>query len=192
MFGGVDNEPDLDTLLRKIAVKYSEDPDGEWAEKYGTNFENDEFVMRTYCWSDCSCGWDDMEFDEPHSKDCYQSLVDKELREKYGWKRDRYGTIDSPSKMSYDEREKIQDRVYKKYCKKFGLTFPSSCAVHCTCEHDNNFKKGKNGHADDCVFELPNFLHKKTGFEVRFYKYLGRSMETNMKPPIKELRKLLK
>jgi len=196
-FGAYDGEDELTSILRDIAVKYSKDSNGEWAEKYGTEFENDEFIMRCYYWGDCDCGWDDMEFDEPHSKDCYQSLVDKDL-EKLGWKKDKYDFLDSPKGMKYDECDKIRDKVYKKYCNKFNLTFPNGCAVHCTCDHEENFKKwfeenkkGKNGHSNKCALELPNFLHKKTGFEVRWYKYLGRDMEVNMKSPIKELKKLL-
>jgi len=164
---------------------------------YGVDYKNKVFEMLPYQWSDCSCGWDDMEFDELHSKDCYQSLVDKELKEKYGWKEDEFGCIESPKKISYNAREKIKDYVYKKYCKKFGLTFPSGCAVHCTCEHDDNFKKwfeenkkGKNGHADDCVLELPNFKHYKSGFEVRWYKYISRGMEYNKDISNKEWKKI--
>lgn len=49
----------LDTFLREFAEKYKENAD-EWAEKYGTNFENDKFMMHRFCWcekDDCSwCG----------------------------------------------------------------------------------------------------------------------------------------
>ena len=156
---------------------------------YGVDYRNDVFEMRPYCWEACSCGWDEMEFNEPHSENCYQSLVEKELK-KYGWKKDKFGFLDSPKRMTYSESEKIQDKVYKKYCKKFGLTFPEGCAVHCTCEHEYNFKKwfeknkkGKNGHADDCVLELPNFKHYKSGLEIRWYKFIGRSMEYSWHQP---------
>lgn len=179
--------------------------DGEWQGGgllggeygYGVNYKNKVFEMRPYTWSDCDCGWDDMEFDEPHSKDCYQSLVDKELEEKYGWKKNEFDTFEPQKDIDYDEKEKIRDNVYKKYCKKFGLTFPGGCAVHCTCEHENNFKKwfeknkkGKNGHADNCIVELPNFKHYKSGFEIRWYKYISRGMEYNRKISNKEWGKI--
>ena len=32
-------------------------------------------------------------------------------------------------------------------------------------------------HRPTCSLELPNFRHKASGFEVRWYKYIGRSME---------------
>ena len=97
MLGSYKGEDRLTSLLRKIAVKYSQDK-GEWAEKYGTDFENEDFMMIPFCW----CG---------------------------------------------------------------------KCPV--------------------CDGIVPNFLHIKTGFEVRWYKYIGRDMETNKKPPFKELKKLL-
>ena len=97
--GKVDDEPELDTLLRKIAEKYSTNPN-DWAEKYGIDFENDEFMMHRYCWCE--------------KKDC-------------NW----------------------------------------------------------------CNGKAPNFKHKATGFEVKWYKYIGRDMEMNRKSPLKELKKLL-
>lgn len=32
----------------------------------------------------------------------------------------------------------------------------------------------ETGHKPTCSFELPNFRHKATGFEVRWYKWIGR------------------
>jgi len=46
----------IDTMLRDIAVYYERD--GEWAEKYGTEYENDIFMMHPYCWCEKeSCPW---------------------------------------------------------------------------------------------------------------------------------------
>lgn len=39
---------------------------------------------------------------------------------------------------------------------------------------------------DNCINPkdtLPNFLFKETGLAVKWYKYLGRGMEVNQKPP---------
>jgi len=48
----------LDTVLRVIAEKASIDPDGEWASKYGTQFENDVFMMHPFCWCEKpDCPW---------------------------------------------------------------------------------------------------------------------------------------
>lgn len=99
MFGAVSDEPEIDSLIRKIAVAYSQNHDQEWAEKYGTDFENDAFMMHPYCWCEKdSCLW--------------------------------------------------------------------------------------------CNGDEPNFRHKATGFEVHWYKYIGREMIYNKTPPMDELRGL--
>lgn len=151
---------------------------------YGVDYKNEVFAMNMYYWGECTCGWDEMYFDEEHEADCYQSLVDKELIDVYGWKKDKDGVLQPKIKMTYDQESTLEDGVRKKYCKQFGLTFPAGCAVHCTCTHTKRLKdwyeknkKGKEGHADDCPTVLPNFKHFKSGFEIRWYKYIGRDME---------------
>jgi hypothetical protein len=42
-------DDDLDTLLRTFAEKHKQDP-GEWAEKYGTDYEDDRVKMSRFCW----------------------------------------------------------------------------------------------------------------------------------------------
>lgn len=196
-----DIELDLVNLTEYITQK---EFNGEWQGGgvlggeygYGVDYKNNVFEMRPYYWGECNCGWNDCDFDEPHSKNCYQSLVDKDLK-KLGWKEDKSGFLNSPKGIKYPESEKIKDRVYKKYCNKFGLTFPNGCAVHCTCEHENNFKKwfeknkkGKDGHSDKCAIELPNFKHYKSGIEIIWYKWIGRDMEYSKKIPNKEWKKI--
>lgn len=44
----------------------------------------------------------------------------------------------------------------------------------CTCSAD---EEGGDRHSPECAFELPNFLHKTTGFTAAWYKYIGRGME---------------
>lgn len=82
----------LVNALKAIAIRASSDPSGEWAEKYGTDFENDVFMMHRYCWcEEDQCGW---------------------------------------------------------------------------CNGDN-----------------PNFIYKPFNFKVKWYKYIGRSMKSNMTFP---------
>ena len=58
MFGASEHDDMLDTALRKIAVTTSKDPKLEWAEKYGTLFENDVFMMHPFCWCEQDdCPW---------------------------------------------------------------------------------------------------------------------------------------
>lgn len=51
------NETILDMFLRSFAKKYSKDKN-EWFEKYGTDFENDKFMMHRFCWCEKdTCKW---------------------------------------------------------------------------------------------------------------------------------------
>lgn len=56
--GANEHDDALDTALRKIAVAASKDSKREWADKYGTCFENDVFMIHNFCWCEQeSCGW---------------------------------------------------------------------------------------------------------------------------------------
>ena len=79
--------------------------------------------------------------------------------------------------MPYDEQQRIRDDIYTKLCKKHGLS-RLGCAIHCTCGLRERAAEELPGHAKTCSLELPNFCHKVSGFEVRWYKYIGRGMET--------------
>lgn len=47
----------MDSLLRSLAEKASTNK-GEWPQKYGTDFENDVFMMHSFCWCDGDdCDW---------------------------------------------------------------------------------------------------------------------------------------
>ncbi len=67
MFGGSVADNVMETAMRVIGVGFAEP--GEWASKYGTNYENDVFAMRTQYWGDCTCGAMDTGPDEPE-RDC--------------------------------------------------------------------------------------------------------------------------
>lgn len=55
-FGGSDEDPPLEKFLRRVALKFAK-PD-EWADKYGTEFENEVFMMHPYCWCwRAGCPW---------------------------------------------------------------------------------------------------------------------------------------
>jgi len=168
-------------LCKKLKLESGFGLGGQYG--YGVDYKNEVFEMRPYYWGDCSCNQVEESFDEEHQPDCYQTLVDNELIEK-GWKRKKEGYLSAPVKLTYDQIEKIEDVIRKKYCKKFKLTFPAGCAVHCTCVHDKHFdewyennKMGRNWHSDNCELELPNFKHLKTGLEIRWYKWIGRDTE---------------
>ena len=55
--GANEHDSALDTFLRAFAEKHKED-EGEWADKYGTDFENDKFMMHRFCWCEKDdCPW---------------------------------------------------------------------------------------------------------------------------------------
>lgn len=129
MFGPSDYDSALDKILRAIAVSYSTDK-GEWAEKYGTNFENEVFLMHRFCWCDAedgSCLWC-IHGDHPD--------FERLLSERFG----------SEGGGEYD------------------------------------YQRHRARH----YYDPPNFWHKPTDFRVRWYKYIGRDVETN-KPVTEEI-----
>lgn len=73
--GGNEFDDTLDTFLRQFAEKHKES-EGEWADKYGTNFENEKAIMHRFCWCE-----------EETCPYCYsdeEQKVTDELKEKYG------------------------------------------------------------------------------------------------------------
>lgn len=143
---------------------------------YGANFENDVFAMRSFYWGDCDCGRDEREdvfwSTHEHAADCYQTELDRLEREA--------GVhYECSVVMDYDERRQIQDEIYHSLCKKYNKLY-AGCAIHCTCGVQEKWIEyiDVNGHTETCALELPNFKHKPSGFEVRWYKYIGRDMET--------------
>lgn len=105
-FGANEYDSYLDSMLRCVAEEAKQDPN-EWAEKYGTNFENDVFMMHPFCWCEKdTCPWC-----------CGCTCDDKKCS----------------------------------YCISFGK---------------EGSIPGKGA---------PNFWHKRSGFRVWWYKYIGRS-----------------
>ena len=50
---GPDKDYLVDAIIRAIAETYGDERN--WPTKYGVNYENDVFMMKSYCW----CGGDD-------------------------------------------------------------------------------------------------------------------------------------
>lgn len=142
---------------------------------YGAQYDNTVFTMRPYYWGDCTCGaeqrseaWHEA---NPHSPECYQTKLNAAQLA---------AGVQSSQKASgdYKTQSAARDAVYQKLCTEFGLSYPAGCAVHCSCGKGERAKAADIYHRPDCAVELPNFLYKPTGFEVRWYKYIGRDNET--------------
>lgn len=177
---GAGYEGILERLLRKINPN----------NLRGDEFENHVFEVFPYYWGDCTCGFDDIEFEEPHSPDCYQSALRNE-KIKAGWTENNLGWLDRPN-GNYEKTSKEEDKIYKRLCKQFGLSYPNGCAVHCTCDYNERYLKWMqqngypDGHKNNCLLEKPNFLYKPTGFQIQWYKYPLRDSYTNMKVSLDE------
>jgi hypothetical protein len=187
----------LDSALRAIAVAASTDPGGEWAEKYGTAFENDEFMMHPYCWceeDECPwCGGCAEDFGSvEHAEACYQTVL--HAREMAAGVHYSQPWNIRPGNGEYERKRAIQDAIYDRLVEEFGVS-RIGCAVHCTCGASEAFMK----RIDECQCDwhlgkgqfalggpnqqAPNFWHKPSGLQVRWYKYIGRGVETDGEPP---------
>lgn len=149
---------------------------------YGENYENDTFAMRRFYWGECDCGYDEAEAKwcdaHSHADDCYRTELkqrERAARLPY-WDGDKWHNMDAHSP---DERRRVEDQIYDDLCKKYGKDRKFGAAAHCTCSYEKEWKtwSATNSHKATCSLELPNFLHKRTGMEVRWYKYIGRGME---------------
>ena len=130
----------------------------------GWVFENDTFRMQPYYWGDCTCGYDDLEWEWceansicKHRHDCYQ-IEYKSIIDQHG----------------YPWRENgVAARLVSELCDRHGLSYPEFSAVHCTCDYGDRWEvfSSQNGHKDDCPVVTPNFLFKPSGFRLDWYKY---------------------
>lgn len=124
---------------------------GEWG--YGADYDGPVFEMHPFWWGDCECGHETLEMEwlqqHPHADECYQAEL-----ERRDWQ--------EPEKLAAEWE-----------LPRYG------CAVHCTCGRDNAYQRwmDENPHPRTCPEMRPNFRHKPSGLEIRWYKWIGRSME---------------
>lgn len=144
-------------------------------------FENETFWVMPYCWGDCTCGFDEREYqwckENRHSEECYQSELKREKIAAGGiadYDPSGYASyISRPKAMDYDEWSKVERGIYDRLCAKHNLDPHFGCAVHCTCDHDKDYATWReaNDHSEQCPIVLPNFWHKPSGFKLEWYKY---------------------
>lgn len=120
MFGASSADDFIDTAMRVIGVGFG-DPD-EWASKYGTDYENDVFMMHRYCWCE--------------KPDCLWCTI---------W-------LSNEVECTEAEAEAHRAKQVKQVRERFGAW---------AAEHPS----------------APHFWFKPTGFQLRWYKYIGRDME---------------
>ena len=184
----------LSDMLRHI-TRAIEDRNGEieayglgGESGYGCPWDSAVFTMRRFYWGDCDCGFDQLEenweANHTHSEDCYQADLRRAKIEAGATIHPQWGWASWPDKWSWKKREAVESKIFDELCHKHHKNRNFGAAAHCTCSYEKEWKKFSkaNSHKAICSLELPNFRHHATGFEVRWYKYIGRGMETIKQP----------
>lgn len=195
MYGASSSDSFCDTMLREIATKSSANPDMEWAEKYGTVYENDIFLMcPNFIDTECNCGFsvlrDNFVESHHHTEQCYQSALEASKRELYAKFGVDYDNFDDVfDKISYEERTAGENLIYDDLCEQFNVDREYGCVMHCTCERKQLCEEffAVNDHAFRCPHSLPNFWYKPTDFQITWYKFIGREVRGNQKVTLEQL-----
>lgn len=197
--------------LYRLFDAYAPQRDNSWRE-YGEEFENEIFSVFPYYWGECTCGFDNYEFTEKHSPNCFQTEL-KEEKLKSGWRETKYGyleyvgsglkfgetyTLDKVWKMEDEREKKIVKKLYEKRdwnTKTKGWWH--GFAVRCDCDYYQRYEKWlkqigyPDGHKEDCLLVKPNFLYKPTGLKIKWYKYPLRDAYISEKISLEEFRKII-
>lgn len=172
-FGASDDDDALDRVLRQIAIAASSDANGEWADKYGRDVDNDTFMMHRYCWcerEDCpwcaGCTCPDAAYthyiDGKEVSGAEYDAAWDEATPPWPFAKHKFGT---PEFEAYDvwwqgELEKRNAR--------FKIVHTPTC-FYCTDGYrEFGGEPGKGA---------PNFWYKPTGLKVWWYKHIGRGTE---------------
>lgn len=143
---------------------------------YGGEYSNDVFEMHPFWWGECECGYQKREDEWLHANahqqhcyqwDCFRAGVGYNPDPDAEWEAPPVGFLDP----SYDE-------IVSTLCAKHNVDPNFGTAIHCTCGQGEAWIAwhAANPHPAECPSVRPNFRHK-SGIEVRWYKYIGRSME---------------
>jgi hypothetical protein len=150
---------------------------GQWG--YGQHFENEVFEMHPYYWGDCTCGHDERQdaWDKAnhHAAHCYQFELSR-ARQDAGL--DVFWPEYARGWLSGSQARRAEKSAYRQLCAKYDLP-EQGWAVHCTCGCKQRIEEfdATNLHDPKCPEVVPNFRHKASGLEVRWYKWIGRGME---------------
>lgn len=168
MFGASDSDTLLDIALRRIAMACPHH-ESSWVEKYGANFENDVFLMSSFCWCEkedcpwcmgCTCDRLFAEYFVEGKRVSYD--------EYYAW---YYALPKLPyGKPEFDAAWEAQ----KKYIEEHSQVIFDETKKCPYCSGELHQDKGA-----EPGMGAPNFWYKPAGFKVWWYKYIGRGVETN-------------
>jgi hypothetical protein len=182
--------------LYRLFEAYAPDRDNSWRE-YGVEFENDIFLVFPYYWGDCTCGYDEKDYqwsiENKHESSCYQSALDKALNEWVKEHPEPMITSSNEWRKWYSKKQEFEDKTYDKLCAQYGVDRKFGAAVHCTCDYrDRRYKFCEENHHDkECPIVKPNFLFKPTGFSIKWYKYPLRDSYMNQNITLDEFKKII-
>jgi hypothetical protein len=96
----------------------------------------------------------------------------------------------------YKLRKAAETKAAKDLCRLMGIKWNNGrgSLVHCTCSHDSNYSdwRSSNDHHPACSATRPNFLVKKTGFWMTWYKYPLRDAYASEKVSVSGLRAIVR
>lgn len=170
--GASENDSILESSIREIALMCPH-KDGDWVDKYGSDFENKVFMMHSFCWCEKDdCPWcmgcncpesayhyfvDGVEVVYGEYDAFFQRQVNKYNGNHKEWMKE--------ADVANSRRETKKDEICP-FCKD-GLCM------------DKGAEKGKRA---------PNFWHKPSGLKIWWYKYIGREMELSRDVTFEEIR----
>jgi|WetSurSiteA1Bulk_404760.scaffolds.fasta_scaffold00683_7 hypothetical protein len=153
-------------------------PDEE--NSYGFNFENNTFMIFPYYWGECTCGYEDLEYEwsetTKHQEHCYQIKL-KDIQKQWAIKSNK---LDEFNRDGYFSEYSLSSKLQKEFekdveslCKSMNLPYPECSAVHCTCDRQEKWRAfaEKHYHESNCPIIRPNFLYKSNNFWIKWYKY---------------------
>lgn len=199
---GASNRDDLLTLtIRALSLKHGKD--GDWADKYGTEYEDDVILIHPdFQDAECTCG-QSSEFEKIAvrcKRNCYCRLarrfsdratkpfrlrINRLIHERGKFPPFDKRTDQIQAKITTESRKErsAQNAALRKLCKEYRIPWNKGFGSldHCSCGAQETMRKwvSENPHSERCPIELPNFWHKPSGLKVRWYKYIGRDMEFN-------------
>jgi hypothetical protein len=165
-------------LTRILVEGGEESPVGLLGGEYGYGVEhaNETFEMHPFYWGECTCGFDEVDAQwaqtHQHASTCYQEEL---ARRGVGYDPDTWEELNPD--LSHDQQRAIAQELARER----GLDPEVGLLVHCDCGLEEEYRAWRTTHDHDeaCPTVRPNFRHHGSGFELRWYKYIGRSMEIN-------------
>lgn len=154
----------------------------------GIDYRNSVFeTFSFWAHAECNCTYETRERDweegHPHSTECYQSLI-RDLGSGYSW--------ETGEEHGYQEKKNEEAISQARSLLGIDPHTPGSY-VHCTCGRQERYLEwvGEATHDANCAIEDVHFRHFESGLEVKWYKRVGRSTESNKDMKILDWHKII-